>query len=90
MKNHRSVDEIAAKKEEDIEVEGHRAYASARMMQQVEVVMLTKMCREELEPLHFTHKNSLDEAIGYVRQKHGPDFRAYVLPKGGAIFPVVR
>lgn len=90
MKSHSCVDEIACKKEEDIEVEGHRAYASARMMQQAEVVMLTKMCKEELEPLHFTYKKDLDEALAYATKKHGPDFKAYVLPKGGAIFPVVR
>ncbi len=90
MKRHGDIDEIAGKKESEIEVEGHRAYDTARMMQSVEVVMITRMRREEVESLHFTYKESLDEAIAHVIRKHGPGFKAYVIPQGGAIFPVVQ
>jgi len=89
MRTHKSLDEILAKNEEEIEVEGHRAYASARMMKECEVVMVTKMNPEDLAAMHFSHQKNLDEALAYVTNKHGPRFKAYVLPKGGSILPVV-
>ncbi len=81
--------ELAAPPEETIRLGEHTAIATARILQQCEVVVVSSLPRATVEGMHFTHAATLDEALAYARTKHGPAALTYVIPHGGFILPVV-
>ncbi len=84
------LDEILHKNEEDIEVEGHRAYLTAKILKKCEVVVISSLTKELVEEMHFIWKKDLNAALSYLKQKHGDNFKAYIIPNGAAILPVVK
>jgi nickel-dependent lactate racemase len=66
---------------------GHKAFAIARVVLDREVVLVSDLSRDDVETLFFTHMPDLKDAIDYVRQKHGDDFQALIMPEGGLIYP---
>ena len=89
MRRAGSIDELANTPEEDILLGGHRAVATARVMQECEIVVVSNLPRETVTGMRFTPATSLDDALAHARAKHGPDARTYVIPHGGFILPVV-
>lgn len=79
-----SLSEILSMPESGIASEAHRAYASARVMNQCEVIVVSDMDPQRLGRMKFRGYRSLDEAMDYIREKHGPDFECYVVPQGYA------
>lgn len=79
-----SVEEILAMPEESIAAEAHRAYATAMVMEGCEVAVVSSMRVGELAAMKFRGFDSLGPAVGYLEQKHGPDFTCYVVPQGHA------
>lgn len=84
------LEEILHKNEEDIEVEGHRAYLTAKILKKREVVVISSLTKELVGEMHFTWKKDLNAALSYLKQKHGDNFKAYVIPNGAAILPSVK
>jgi nickel-dependent lactate racemase len=89
MRRAASIDELANTPEETIVLGGHRAVATARVMQGCEIVVVSDLPHETVEGMLFTYAASLDEALAYAQAKHGDRFRAYVMPHGGFILPTV-
>lgn len=89
LRKHR-LEEILHKNEEDIEVEGHRAYLTAKILKKCEVVVISSLTKELVEEMHFAWKKDLNAALSYLKQKHGDNFKAYVIPNGAAILPSVK
>lgn len=89
LRKHR-LEEILHKKEESIEVEGHRAYLTAKILKKCEVVVISSLSKELVEEMHFTYKKDLDDTLNHLRKKHGNNFKAYIIPNGAAILPVVK
>lgn len=89
MQRARSIDELVNTPEKDILLGGHRAVATARVMQGCEIVVVSNLARETVTGMHFTHAVSLDDALACAQAKHGPNARTYVIPHGGFILPVV-
>ncbi len=88
LRKHR-LEEILHKKEEDIEVEGHRAYLTAKILTKCEVIVVSSLAKELVEEMHFTYKKDINETLAYLRKKHGNNFKAYIIPNGAAILPIV-
>jgi len=90
MREAKSLDDIFRRFEAHFELGGHKAYAIAKVLKEKEVVLISGQPPELAKSLFMRPAASLDEALEYVRQKHGPDFKAYVLPHASLVFPVVR
>jgi len=89
MRRATSIDELASTPEETIVLGGHRAVATARVMQNCEIVLISDLPRETAEGMLFTYAASLGEALAYAQARHGPDALTYVIPHGGFILPTV-
>ncbi len=89
MRRASSVDELATTPERDIILGGHRAVATARVMQGCEIVLVSQLPRETVRGMHFTYAASLAEALAHAQARHGPDALTYVMPHGGFILPTV-
>ena len=84
-----SLDDIFRRFEAHFELGGHKAYAIARVLREKEVVLVSPQPPELARSLWMRPAATLEEALDYVRQKHGPDFKAYLLPHATLVFPVV-
>jgi hypothetical protein len=45
------------------------------------------MNKDFLEQRFFKYAESLEDALDKIKSKHGDDFKAYVMPQGGLIYP---
>jgi nickel-dependent lactate racemase len=83
------VEEIVNKKEHEIEVEGHRAFLTAKILNRLEVVVVSSMPASKIEELKFCSTDTLKSAIEGLRKKFGEDYKVYIIPNGAAIIPTV-
>jgi len=75
--------------EEKIEVGGHRAFATAKILQDYKVYVLSDLISEELNQMHFIPIKNIDEAINHLRKDYGDNFTSYIIPNGTSILPTV-
>lgn len=66
---------------------GHKAYVLAKLVSKYEILLVSELSKDTCEKLFFTNQPSLKSALNYVKEKHGPNFRAWVLPYAGQVFP---
>ena len=66
---------------------GHKAYAYARVLNKKEVVLVSSMPKKDVENMFMTCCHSLEDALIYVEKKHGPDYKAIVMPQAGLVLP---
>lgn len=76
--------EILSMPESSITAEAHRAYATAMVMEQCRVAVVSGMDPGELARMKFLGLGGMEEALGFLRESHGPDFTCYVVPHGYA------
>ncbi|MFH1667135.1 MAG: nickel-dependent lactate racemase [Elusimicrobiota bacterium] len=84
-----STKEILCKDEREIEVEGHRAYLTAKILDEIETIMVSSMPCEKVKKLKFSYSETMQEAIESVKKKYGENFKAYIIPNGSSILPVL-
>jgi len=82
-----SLDELLATLEKDITVGGHTAVINSKNLKEFEVLVVSDMDKDTLEQRFFGYAESLDDAVEKIKDKHGVDFKAYVLPQAGLIYP---
>ncbi|MBM7855918.1 nickel-dependent lactate racemase [Desulfohalotomaculum tongense] len=68
---------------------GHKGYVLAELVRNYEVVLVSDLCREDSGRLFVTHQPDLAGAVNYIKEKHGPGYRAWVLPYAGLILPAM-
>jgi len=68
---------------------GHKAYSIARVTKEVEVLFISSLPHEQVRKLFFTPVRDINQALEYVKRKHGEDFKAYILPLGNTVLPQV-
>jgi nickel-dependent lactate racemase len=66
---------------------GHKAYSIAKLTKEVEVILISSLPPEKVRKLFFISTDSLSQAIDYIKNKHGENFQAYVLPSGNTVLP---
>ena len=66
---------------------GHKAYGIARVVKEVEVILISSLPKKKVRKLFFIPMINLSCAIDYVKGKHGEDFLAYILPSGNTVLP---
>lgn len=82
-----SVDELLNIDPAKITVGGHTAVGNAKVLKKFDIVVISGIKREELENRFYQYAEGIDEAVEWVKKKHGEDFRSYVIPQAGFIYP---
>jgi len=89
LKNY-SLEEVVQKKENEIEVEGHRAYLTAKILSKCDVLVISSIRAEKIKQLKFQSAEDIQSAIEIVRRKYGSYFSSYIVPNGSAVLPILR
>ncbi len=74
--------------EERIEVGGHRAFLTAKILKDHRVYACTGLDPDTVRRMKFTPVQSIDQGIDGARSEHGNDMKMVVVPNGGAVLPV--
>jgi nickel-dependent lactate racemase len=64
---------------------GHKAYAIARVVKEVEVILISSLSQDKTRKLFFIPMEDISQALNYVEDKYGEDFQAYILPSGNTV-----
>jgi len=75
--------------EKKIEVGGHRAFATAKILQDYKVYVLSDLTSKELSQMNFIPIKDVNEAINHIKKDYGDKFTAYIVPDGTSILPIV-
>ena len=84
-----SVDELLNTKQEKIIVGGHTAVGNAKVLKKFDILVVSGIKKEDLEKRFYKHAKSIQDAVNWVKEKHGNDFKSYVMPQAGLIYPVL-
>jgi nickel-dependent lactate racemase len=66
---------------------GHKAYAIARAVKEVEVILISSLPSDKARKLFFIPMENISQALNYIKEKYGEDFQAYILPSGNTVLP---
>ncbi|MGB2783586.1 MAG: nickel-dependent lactate racemase [Atribacterota bacterium] len=66
---------------------GHKAYSIAKLTKEVEVILVSSLSPNKVRKLFFIPIEDISQAMEYIKEKYGEDFRAYILPSGNTVFP---
>ena len=66
---------------------GHKAYAIARAVKEVEVILISSLPQDKIRKLFFIPMESVSQALNYIKDKYGEDFQGYILPSGNTVVP---
>jgi len=84
-----SLDELIDYPEERIEIGGHRAFQTAKILKDYKIYVLSDLESEILTQMHFSHIKNINECISQIKKIYGKKFKAYVLPNGKSMLPVM-
>lgn len=73
--------------EENIEVEGHRAYLTKKIILKKDIFLLSSLPRKEVEKMEFIWINKIDNLTEYFIRKYKNHFKVYIIPDGSSIIP---
>jgi len=84
-----SPDDIIKRLKNKFVLGGHKAYAIARAVKEVEVILISSLPQDKVRKLFFIPMKSVSQALNYVKDKYGEDFQAYILPSGNTVVPQI-
>jgi nickel-dependent lactate racemase len=87
IKEAESPEDIIKRIKEKFVLGGHKAYGIARVVKEVEVILISSLPQEKVRKLFFISMNDLSQAIDCVKDKYGEYFQAYILPSGNTVVP---
>lgn len=64
---------------------GHKGYVLANLVKDCEVVLVSDLTEKQTNKLFMKYKPNLEQAIDYLKQKHGDDYKAWVVPYAGIL-----
>jgi len=82
-----SPDDIIKRLKNKFVLGGHKAYAIARAVKEVEVILISSLPQDKVRKLFFIPMENITQALNYAKEKHGEDFQAYILPSGNTVLP---
>ena len=80
-------DDIIKRLKKKFVLGGHKAYSIAKLVKEVEVILISSLPPEKVRKLFFISMENITQALNYVKEKHGEDFKAYILPSGNTVVP---
>ena len=87
MTEAKTLQDIFERFEKGFVLGGHKAYAYATVLNKKEVVLVSDMPEKDVENMFMTCCHSLEEALAYVEKKHGPEYKAIIMPQAGLVLP---
>jgi nickel-dependent lactate racemase len=87
LRKAKNIDDLFCVDQKDIQIGGHRAFATGRLLKQADILIVSSMDPELVKAVHFTPSESIKEALEFVRKKEGDEFSCYVIPNGSMFFP---
>jgi nickel-dependent lactate racemase len=87
IKEAESPEDIIKRIKEKFVLGGHKAYGIARVVKEVEVILISSLPPEKVRKLFFIPMRNISQAIDYVKNKYGKDFQVYILPSGNTVVP---
>lgn len=87
IKEAESLEDIIKRIKEKFVLGGHKAYVIARVVKEVEVILISSLPKEKVRKLFFIPRENISQAIDYVKNKYGKDFQVYILPSGNTVVP---
>jgi len=82
-----SIDDIINRLKKKFVLGGHKAYNIVRMAKEVEVLLISSLPQDKVRKLFCIPMDNITSALRYVEEKHGEDFKAYILPLGNTVLP---
>ena len=85
----KSPDDVLMRFSSGFELGGHKAYSLAKVSKNKEIVLVSGLDDDIVRKMFLTPAKDLEQALQYVRAKHGPDHKCIVMPKAGTIVPLL-
>lgn len=86
-KSAKSLQDIFDRFDREFVLGGHKAYVIAQVIAKKEVILISVMSKEDTEAMFMTPQKDIQTALDYVKEKHGKDFKAIIMPQGGMVLP---
>ncbi len=74
---------------EHYEINGQTAYSTLQKAQRFKVILISDLPAEEVVTMGMTPARSLDEALVKAEALLPEDYKAYIIPEGGTVLPVI-
>ncbi len=74
-------------KEDTIELGQYTAMNTSKLQRKYRIVILSELSQDELEKYNFLWTADIDSTIKNCAKLYGDDFKTYVVPNGGLIYP---
>jgi nickel-dependent lactate racemase len=87
IKEAESPEDIIKRIKEKFVLGGHKAYGIARVVKEVEIILISSLPDNKVRKLFFIPMRNISQAIDYVKNKYGKDFQVYILPSGNTVVP---
>ena len=84
----KNLDELFAVKQKDIQIGGHRAFATGKLLKKVDILVISSMHPDKVRQLHFIPMKSLLDCMNFIMNKFGENFKSYIVPNGSMFFPI--
>jgi len=82
-----NADDIISRLKRKFVLGGHKAYAIVRVTKEVDVILISSLPLEKVRKLFFIPMCNPPQAIDFIKNKHGENFQAYILPSGNTVLP---
>lgn len=69
---------------------GHKAYAIAKVAKEVDIILLSSLSKYLTKKLFMKPAENIKQAVKLVHEKHGKDFRSYIIPSGNNVLPQIQ
>ncbi|MGB7055739.1 MAG: nickel-dependent lactate racemase [bacterium] len=83
------IDALLQIPEEKIDVGGHRAFLTAKMLKNHRVYALTDLDADMLRRIHFAPIQNVEQGMSIAEREHGADVKTLVVPNGKAVLPLL-
>ena len=82
-----SINDIINRLKKKFILGGHKAFGIVRVAKEVEVLLISSLPQDKVRKLFLIPMENINQALNYVKEKHGEDFKAYILPLGNTVVP---
>jgi len=85
-----SIEDIEKRLKKRFVLGGHKAYAIAKVAKEVKIVLVSSLSTNQVKKLFMTPSKDIQKAINIIWEKHGDDFKSYIIPSGSTVVPKIR
>ncbi|MEZ0535811.1 nickel-dependent lactate racemase [Caldicellulosiruptoraceae bacterium PP1] len=80
-------DDLIERVKTNFELGGHKAAALATVIKDIDIIAVSDMPNQMLNKIFIKKIDDLESLFSYLKEKHGDNFKAYVIPYASSILP---